>query len=293
MRNIILGSDWWTDCDDIAAVRIACRAHRRGLWNLMGVVLDAAMPYSAASLNAFMTAEGCGDLPIALDREGTDFTGSLSPYQENLAGSLPHRIASNDEAEEPLPMLKRLLAGAGDGSVEFIEIGFPQVWAALLRDPEGEALVRRKVKRMWMMAGRFDEDGVGVEHNIANNARSREAAAYLFARFPKPITFLGWEVGATVISGGDPENDGDPLVRAFRDHGSPRGRSSWDPMTILLALAEDPGRAGYSLRRGTVSADPVTGENRTAYSDDGLHAYVVKEWPDARYEAELAQKNDA
>ncbi len=173
MRTIILGTDWWTDCDDIAAVRIACRAHRKGLWNLAGAVIDACMAYSAPSLSAFLTAEGCGRIPIALDRAGTDFTGHLSLYQEHLAERWPACIASNDDAEEPLPMLKRLLGDAEDGAVEFIEIGFPQVWAALIRDPEGLALVKRKVRKMWMMAGRFDEDGVGIEHNIANNARSR------------------------------------------------------------------------------------------------------------------------
>ena len=247
----------------------------------------AGMPYSAASLNAFLTAEGCGEIPVALDRAGTDFTGHLSAYQKNLAERWPHRIASNDGTEEPLPMLKRLLGEAEDGTVELIEIGFPQVWAALIRDPEGMALVERRVRKMWMMAGRFDEGGVGVEHNIANNARSREAAAYLFAHFPKPITFLGWEIGHDVISGGDPENGDDPLVQAFRDHGSPRGRSSWDPMTILLALADDPERAGYSLRRGRVSVDPATGENRMTPDPDGPHAYVVREHPAAWYEAEL------
>ena len=287
MRTIILGTDWWTDCDDIAAVRIACRAHRKGFWNFAGAVIDACMPYSAASLNAFLMAEGRGEIPVALDRAGTDFTGHLSAYQKNLAERWPHRIASNDGAEEPLPMLKRLLGEAEDGTVELIEIGFPQVWAALIRDPEGMALVERRVRKMWMMAGRFDEGGVGVEHNIANNARSREAAAYLFAHFPKPITFLGWEIGHDVISGGDPENGDDPLVQAFRDHGSPRGRSSWDPMTILLALADDPERAGYSLRRGRVSVDPATGENRMTPDPDGPHVYVVREHPAVWYEAEL------
>ena len=66
MRTIILGTDWWTDCDDIAAVRIACRAHRKGFWNFAGAVIDACMPYSAASLNAFLTAEGCGEIPVAI-----------------------------------------------------------------------------------------------------------------------------------------------------------------------------------------------------------------------------------
>jgi len=288
-RNIILGTDWWTDCDDIAAVRILCRAHKRGLWTFRGAVLDACMPYSVPSLNAFLTSEGLGDLPIAVDSDASDFSGNLSPYQENMVKSLPHRMQRNEEAEPPVPFLKRILADCPDGTAELIEIGFPQVWAALLKDPEGSDLVGRKVRRMWMMAGRWDNGGRGFEHNIANNARSREGAAYVLEHFPKPVVFLGWEDGADVISGGDPENDADPLVRAFRDHGSPRGRSSWDPMTVLLALAEDPEKAGYSIRRGWASADPATGENSFRYDETGPHAYVVRERPAAWYEEELSR----
>ena len=44
MRRVILGTDWWTDCDDVAALRICARAHKRGLWQLMGVCIDACTP---------------------------------------------------------------------------------------------------------------------------------------------------------------------------------------------------------------------------------------------------------
>lgn len=286
-RNIILGTDWWTDCDDIAAVRIVCRAHGKGLWRFRGAVLDACMPYSAPSLDAFIRSEGLTGVPLAVDRDATDFTGSFSGYQEHLAASLAHRIASNEDAEEPLPFLKRILAECPDDSAELIEIGFPQVWAALLRDPGGYALIERKVKKLWMMAGRWDNGGRGLEHNICNNARSREGAAAVFALFPKPIVLLGWEVGADVISGGDPENDADPLVRSFRDHGSPKGRSSWDPMTVLLALADDFAAAGYSVRRGRARADVETGENAFDFDENGPHAFVVREREPAWYEERL------
>ena len=286
-RNIILGTDWWTDCDDIAAVRIICRAHQKGLWRFRGAVLDACMPYSAPSLDAFIRSEGLDCVPLTVDREASDFTGTLSKYQENMTKTLPHRIGSNEETEEPLPFLKRILGDCPDGSAELIEIGFPQVWAALLRDPEGFDLVRRKVRILWMMAGKWDCGGRGLEHNICNNARSREGAAEVFERFPSPIVLLGWEVGADVISGGDPDNGADPLVRAFRDHGSPRGRSSWDPMTALLALTDDFAEAGYSVKRGRAYADRATGENSFAYDERGPHAYVIRERPAAWYEERL------
>lgn len=286
-RNIILGTDWWTDCDDIAAVRILCRAHKKGLWTFRGAVLDACMPYSVPSLDAFIRSEGLTDVPLAADRDADDFTGTFCGYQEHLAGTLPHVLDRTEDAEEPVPFLKRILSDCPDGTAELIEIGFPQVWAALLRDPEGYALIEAKVRKLWMMAGRWDNGGRGFEHNICNNPRSREGAAYVLEHFPRPVVFLGWEVGADVISGGDPEDDSDPMVRAFRCHGSPKGRSSWDPMTVLLALADDPERAGYSLRKGRAHADPETGENSFDCREDGLHAYVVRENPPAWYEERL------
>lgn len=37
MRNFILGTDWWTDCDDAVAVRILARAHKSGKICIKGI----------------------------------------------------------------------------------------------------------------------------------------------------------------------------------------------------------------------------------------------------------------
>ena len=287
-RTVILGTDWWTDCDDAAALRIACRADKAGLWHLSGVICNACMEYSAASLNAFLTAEGYADLPIGLDREATDFGGN-PPYQKTLAENLPHSIKSNEELPDAQETCLRLLEEA-EGRVEILEIGYPQVLAALCAHPDGYRDLAEKVSCLLMMAGNWEKDGVGVENNFARAPRSRKAAAYLLEHCPCPIVFLGWEVGAAVISG-DPATvpaPADPLRMAFIAHGSINGRSSWDPMLVLLALTEDPAEAGYTLRRGYASVDPETGENRFRYDDGGPHAYVVKTMPDSWYEEKLA-----
>ncbi len=290
-RTVILGTDWWTDCDDVAAVRILCRGAKMGYWNIAGIGVNAVMPYSAASLNAFLTAEGFGDLPIGLDRDATDYGGN-PPYQKKLTELLPHSITGNDDpaVEDALALYLRLLREA-EGKVEILEIGFSQVLAALCADEEGYKLLAEKVSHVWMMAGNWENEGVGSEHNIAYAPRSRQGAATFLENCPCPITFLGWEVGATVISGKPhpvklPLTD--PLRIAFMAHGSVDGRSSWDPMLVLLALTEDPEEAGYTLRTGYASADPETGENRFQYDDNGTHRYVVKAQPDSWYEDILA-----
>ncbi len=278
MRKMILGTDWWTDCDDAVAVRLLCRAVKRGEIGLPGIGIDACMEDSAASLSAFLKAEGVTGTAIGLDRDAVDF-GGRPKYQKRIA-EMPHDI-DNASAEDADAMYLRLLreTAARGEKLEILEIGFPQVLArTILREP---ALFAETVTHVWMMAGKWDEDG-GKENNFCRNARSRAAAAAFCASCPVPVTFLGWEVGATVLAGGRlPE--GDMLHQVLVDHGSAHGRSAWDPMLVQLALTGDPARAGYTVVRGTAAVDAATGKNRFVPSPDGLHEYVVKAQPDDWY----------
>ena len=287
--NFIVGTDWWTDCDDAVAFRLLARAHRQGRIRLLGVGVNACMPLSVPSLDAFLTHEGLKDLPIGLDAEATDF-GGAPPYQKRLA-ALPGSHRANADCPDAVSLYRKLLAEA-DGPVELIEIGYPQVLANLLHSkPDGFSplggteLVRKKVRRLWIMAGKWDEP-VGRENNFARNARAAAGAHTLCKEFPCPMIFLGWEVGHTVCTGGALPAD-DILHLALCDHGSAAGRCSWDPMLVLMAITQDVEKAGYAAVRGTASADPQTGENRFTESKDGRHCYVVKQRPDAFYQKEI------
>ena len=292
MRNVILGTDWWTDCDDAVAVRLLANLHRAGHLRLLGVAVSGCMEDSVRSFDAFL--RDCGvEVPIGIDLEATDF-GGRPPYQKRLA-ALPSRFGGNADAENPVGLYRRLLA-ASCGPVELIEIGYPQILAALLDSPadaysplDGESLVRAKVSRLWIMAGKWDEPDGGRENNFARNRRASAAAAHLCDRWPTPVTFLGWEVGSTVISGAKLP-DCDLLRQVLIDHGSAAGRSSWDPMLILLAAAGDPEKAGYRCVYGTASVDPESGRNYFRQASDGSHCYVVKLRPDAWYAAEIDRR---
>lgn len=296
MRRIILGTDWWTDCDDVAALRICAKAHKLGLWQLSGVCIDACMEASAASVNAFLTADGLPDIPIGIDHSAVDFLGKPG-YQYALTEKFPHSINNNSDCADALELYKKLLAESGEKETDIIEIGFPHVLASLLREPEGFNLVQTRVRQFFIMGGCFVDNGSGREHNFSLTEKASRGAAFLCDNSPCPVTFLGFEVGATVISGGNPENDetlaSDPLVCAFDAHGSHNGRSSWDPMTVLLALIDDPKKAGYTCRYGTVSVDPLTGENSFKFSDENsftknaMHRYVIKEKTDDEFSTEL------
>ena len=292
MRSFILGTDWWTDCDDVVALRLLARAHKAKEIELLGIILNGCMEYSVTSLEGFLNTEEVYDIPIGIDLEATDFGGN-PPYQKRLS-QYSKRYRNNDEAENATKLYRRILTQS-QTKIELIEIGYPQVLSNLLQSSpdtiselSGMELVEQKVSKIWMMAGKWDKNP-DTENNFARNARSRKASRILCDICPVPITFLGWEVGSTVITGGNLGKN-DPLYQALCDHGSPNGRSSWDPMLCLLALIGNEKEAGYRVVNGKASVDAVTGENRFTQNACGTHAYVIKNFDDSYYADDINNK---
>lgn len=284
IRKFIVGTDWWTDCDDVVAIRMLARAEKRGEIEVLGIGLNGCMEHSAASLEGFLKYEGIDGVPIGIDLEANDF-GGRPPYQARLA-----RLGTmkNEEAEDAVRLYRRLLSGA-EGKVEIIEIGYPQVLTnALLSGADdisvktGAELFEEKVERVWMMAGKWDADE-GRENNFARNERARRAGHDFCGKCPVLVTFLGWEIGADVITG-KRLKENDPLHGALADHGSGKGRSSWDPMLVHLALTGDAQKAGYETVRGWAQVNEETGFNRFEKDEKGLHEYVVRKFAPEWYE---------
>ena len=291
MRSFIIGTDWWDDCDDAVAMRLLTKAHKRGDICIRGIVINACMEDSVRSLNGFLSLEGCGNIPVGIDLEATDFGGN-PPYQKRLA-SHSTRYTSNQDAENCVRLYRKILANAKT-PVEIIEIGFLQAFAALLESgaddisPQtGLELVRNKVAKCWVMAGKWTADGE-KENNFCRNQRARAGSNLFCQKCPVPITFLGWEIGYNVITGGNLSPD-DHLHQVLVDHGHPNGRSSWDPMLALLALIGDAEKAGYACVFGTASVDAQTGENYFVRSENGKHCYVVKKQENSYYEDMINQ----
>lgn len=277
MREFIFGTDWWTDCDDLAAMRILLRAHKRGEIRLLGVGINACMEYSAPSVEGFMNLEGVRDIPLGIDLKATDFEGTHLKYQKTLSLHC-EKYKKNEDAQDAVRLYRRLLSESC-GGVEIVEVGFLQVFSELLLSegddisPEsGLELVRKKVKKVWVMAGKWDEEG-GREHNFCNNRRSREGGKIFCELCPVPVTFLGFEVGIRVISGNELSHD-DFLYTSFCEHGSAEGRYSWDPLTALMAVTGDEAEAGYNTVRGTARLDAESGKNYFTEDENGLHTYV-------------------
>ncbi len=271
MRSFILGTDWWTDCDDAVAIRLLSYFVKNKKIGIKGFCVNARMEYSARSFDVFRKDCGFGSEAISIDKDAVDF-GRYPPYQKRLAET-EGEFLSEDDFEDPVVMYRRLLADSNE-LIEIIEIGYSQVLAALLQsEPDeisplnGVELVRQKVKKLWIMAGKWDENP-GRENNFARNLRTSNGAEILCRLWPTEMTFLGWEVGVGVLTG-QTAPEGSLLKNVLIDHGSFHGRDSWDPMLVLLACIGDERGAGYSVRRGYVSVNRDNGENYFVPNPDG------------------------
>ena len=285
MKNIILGTDWWSDCDDAVALRVIARFVKAGKVNLLGIGINACMEHSVASLKGALKAEKMGEVPIGIDLQAIDF-GGKTPYQKRLARNFCPE-GSNADAVDAVRLYRQILVAAKE-PVEIIEIGFLQVISAVLNssaddisEKSGLELVHKKVSKIWVMAGKWDKDGE-KENNFCRTERSR-AAGEIFCRIcPVPVTFLGWEAGIDVFTGGELDED-DYLHQVLVDHGSGSGRCSWDPMLVLMAVIGDEEAAGYDTVSGNARVDAVTGQNYFVTDPDGLHKYVIKKYDNDYY----------
>lgn len=284
--NLLHGTDWWTDCDDAAALRLLLRAHKAGIIRLLGIGINSVMEASAPSVSAFCTAEGV-EIPIGVDTAARR-PGENCRYQRLLA-AYPHSVKRNEDCPEAWKLYRKALAGC-EGKADILDVGFPQIIMELLQSGPDEfspltgiELVKEKVNRVWLMAGKWDEED-GKEYNLSAYPLCSEAGDFLCRSCPVPIIFLGYEIGEDVITL-PKEDEADLLWLAFKAHGSAKGRASWDPMTALLAITQSPETSGYTLVRGRAKVDPATGENSFTEDPAGSHSYVKRNFPPEYYAA--------
>lgn len=281
MRTFILGTDWGEDSDDCVAVRILARAHKRGEVKMLAMGINTLAAESAPSLYRFLEKEGVS-IPVGVDKSCPHKIGYVT-YQKRLAQQTDK---TNDDFEDAVRLYRRAIAES-DGNVEILEVGFLQVIAgALLSKPDdiseksGMELFREKVKKIWIMGGKWNMQG-GDEYNLCQYPFAQAGSHAFVSNCPCPITFLGWEVGSQVVTGNLLKED-DFLHIALDDHGSGKGRESWDPMLAVLALTNDNEKAGYKTVKGTATVDEK-GLNYFEENENGHHEYVVKAQPDQFY----------
>lgn len=193
-------------------------------------------------------------------------------YVDDIVDKFPGPVRDASQVQSALQVYRQTLAAEADGSVTIASIGFlTNLYDLLLSEADdasplaGPALVAQKVKRLVIMAGRYHMNpGDSVEWNLGgcggtgggSGGNERGCGGYdllgpmsnkTFSLWPQsvPMRILPFEAGLDVHTGRvlsveAPDSPCGLAYKLFCDRMDgwceSNGRSSWDPMTVLLAV---------------------------------------------------------
>ncbi len=255
--KIIFDTDMGNDVDDALALALTHALQNRGVCELLAVTLTHPSPDAAAYVSAFNTFYGRPGIPVGVTPDAPDIDKSeYLPVvrRKGPDGRLlfPSSIETSS-APGSVALLRRMLAAAADGEVVIVQVGFSTNLARLLDTPPddvspltGKELVKRKVRLLSMMAGRFPfDDGNKPEFNVRFDIPSARKVA---DEWPTPIIWSGWEVGNAVLyPAWSIDRDFDyvphhPVRESYQAYKpTPHERPCWDLTSIACVVWPDRG----------------------------------------------------
>lgn len=265
--KVLLDTDVCWDAGDVAALAFLHGLAALGEAEIIGITCVTSFPYAAGCVDAIDAYYGRPGIPVGALKDAGFLDGS--PYAEEIAKRWPNRYASGAEGvPDATAVFRRALAAEPDGSVVVASIGPLRNLRKFLESPPDDAsplpgrdLIEKKVKKLACMAGVF----APVEGNLArewNVEQDIAAAKEVFARWPTPIVFSGYEIGAPILAdrGIVAKRPESPVARALGTQGG--GRPAWDQTAILYAV------------RGCAEYWRLEGPGRSEIRDDGSSAWT-------------------
>ncbi len=280
--RVIFDTDLGADVDDAGAVALLHALADRGEVEILAMGLSVKHPWSAPCLDALNTYYGRPDIPIgALKGPGVD---DGCKYAERIAAEFPHDLKAAADAPDVTELYRRTLAAQPDQSVVLVTVGFLTNVANLLESKpdshselDGVELVRRKVRTWVCMGGGFPN---GQEYNLMKDAA---ATAKAVDKWPCPIVFSGFEIGAPIRTGAGLKAApaANPVRRAYELYNGLDNRSSWDQTAVLYAVRGLSGGLAdvWDVHAGGSIQLAPNGSNTWRDEPEGRHAYLVRKLP--------------
>lgn len=270
------------------ALREIAWAHTSGRIRLVAAAVNTTLAHGAPCMDTLLRTDGI-TVPIGVPLTSHVPSGT-PPYQTDIRsrGISSGVITGSETYSDAVTVFRTALAAAA-GQVDILELGYMTNLMELLQSPAdgisaltGLELITAKVRRLWVMGGDYL---TGNENNFTRTAQAITAARTVVGQWPTPITYIGYSVGLTVITGDNlvGQQATDLVADALYLHGTGvTGRASWDGMAALAAIAPSVTAAGYTWVRGKNAVDAL-GANTFTANVNGRDMYLVKSSSDADF----------
>ena len=282
--SVILDTDIGPDYDDVGAMAVLHALADKGELRPLAVIASNKNELVVPVISILNTYFGRPELPTGAPKgRGADF-GATQKWPEMLVEKYKPGIAKTSDAPDAVETYRKILAKEPDRSVTIITIGFLTNLADLLASKpdaisplDGPALVKKKVKQLVSMAGKFPE---GREYNVYADSVS---SAKVFSEWPTEILFSGFEIGEKIKTGlkvvanerlQSPVREVYAMAMPMSKEDA-AGRMSWDQTAVLVAARGV--QPYFGLKRGRI----VIEDGNNKWQDDpmGPHAYLTQNMP--------------
>src|SRR6185437_8550891 len=193
---IIFDSDMGPDYDDAGAITILHALADKSEAKILATMASTKYEGVAGVLNIFNTYFKRPGIPVGVPKGNALELRDWQHWTDTLLAKYPHKIKTNAEAWDAVKLYRKILAAQPDHSVTIVTVGFLTNLSNLLDTKadaysplSGTELVRRKVKQLVCMAGKFPS---GYEFNVMKDTK---ASQNVYANWPSPVIFSGFEIG--------------------------------------------------------------------------------------------------
>lgn len=283
--KIIFDSDFGPDYDDVGALTFLHAMADSGKAEILATISSNRYKLTGPGLDVLNTYYGRPHLPLGAPKSTGVDMGDWQHWLDTLIAKYPYNVSSTEDLPDAVDVYRKVLAAQPDKSVTIVTVGFLTNLAGLLQSgPDsvsnltGAELVKKKVKKLVSMAGRFPS---GEEFNVHVDSA---ASKTVFENWPTPVILSGFEIGWEIRTGlrliaSDLQNH--PAKDVFRicipmAAEDSLGRMSWDETAVLIGVYGTKGFFTEVRGKMIVHED---GSNEWQDDNEGNHYYVVQEMP--------------
>lgn len=264
MNSVILDTDMGVDCDDAAALGLLLNEQKQGKCKIAAITASTTRKGAVATINTILKYYHEPEIPVGVLKGEPLACDSVNNY----ALAVLEKYQESDEAQDATNLLRFTLANAKE-KMDVIAVGpltniknLLQSQADGISPLSGIELVRQKVRKLYLMGGVFAENyqnggKIFTEWNIEQDI---QAARYVAEYFPCEMLYSPFEIGQRVKT--KMQNSDNPVWFCMKSFAIAGGndyqpvfyRSSWDPVTCLVATREESELFSYSPY-GTIRID--------------------------------------
>lgn len=279
---VIFDSDMGPDYDDVGAITILHALADKGEAKILATMASTNYEGVAGVLNVFNIYFNRPDLPVGVPKGNALGLRDFQHWTDTLLARYPHKIKTNDEAADAVTLYRKILTAQADNSVTIVTVGFLTNLSNLLNTTgdnysplTGSELVKKKVKQLVCMAGKFPS---GWEFNVMKDA---PASKNVYDNWPTQIIFSGFEIGVRIKAGlpliANKTITNSPVKDVFKmsipmAKEDSLGRCSWDETAVLIAIKGY--SQWYTLYTGKMK---VADDGSNSWDETGKgQAYIVE-----------------